>query len=400
VSWEGEVKLLDLGIARAATGLSNYKEGMLMGKLGYVAPEQASIDKTWDHRVDLFAAGIILYELLTKQKPFPKATDVESLVAARKAKVTPPSALDDRIPRDLDAILARALAYDPENRYATARAFADALVDVLFPTPHSAVQDMLGQQMKRVFAERIARQRAARAHDALVMKVLQHVGDKPFAIPAAPPSPAPVELDPVPDQRLLRARDARKPSPPPRRRASRSRFVTAALLLVAAGAAAGFAAHAYVRPGVLIVTTDPPGAQVTLEGRGASIAPAIFEGLPPGEPLSVVVTAPDHKTVTLTLQPELGRLVRRVHAQLPVALGKIIIESEPPGAEVQIDDRPAGVTPLAIENVRLDERHRFDLALDGHELDQFVVLPERDGQRFHRALAPLERRRAKPRQAE
>ena len=67
VSWEGEVKLLDFGIARAATNLSNYKEGMLMGKLGYVAPEQASLESRWDHRVDLFAAGIILYELLTKQ---------------------------------------------------------------------------------------------------------------------------------------------------------------------------------------------------------------------------------------------------------------------------------------------------------------------------------------------
>ena len=61
VSFEGEVKLLDFGIARAATGLSNYKEGMLMGKLGYVAPEQASLETRWDHRVDLFAAGIILY---------------------------------------------------------------------------------------------------------------------------------------------------------------------------------------------------------------------------------------------------------------------------------------------------------------------------------------------------
>ena len=86
ISWEGEVKLLDFGIARAATGLSNYKEGMLMGKLGYVAPEQASLERRWDHRVDLFAAGILLYELLTKQKPFPKATDVESLVTARKAR--------------------------------------------------------------------------------------------------------------------------------------------------------------------------------------------------------------------------------------------------------------------------------------------------------------------------
>ena len=60
-----------------------------MGKLGYVAPEQASLEKRWDHRVDLFAAGIILYELLTNQKPFPKATDVESLVQSRAREGRP-----------------------------------------------------------------------------------------------------------------------------------------------------------------------------------------------------------------------------------------------------------------------------------------------------------------------
>jgi serine/threonine protein kinase len=109
LSWEGEVKLLDFGIARAATGLSNYKEGMLMGKLGYVAPEQASLEKRWDHRVDIFAAGIILYELLTKQKPFPRATDVESLIESRRAKVVPPTAIDPRLPKDVDAIVAKAL---------------------------------------------------------------------------------------------------------------------------------------------------------------------------------------------------------------------------------------------------------------------------------------------------
>ena len=123
VSWEGEVKLLDFGIARAAaeSQLSNYKEGMLMGKLGYVAPEQASLEKRWDHRVDIFAAGIILYELLTKQKPFPKATDVESLIESRRAKVVPPTAIDPRLPKDVDAIVAKALAYDPEDRYADGR---------------------------------------------------------------------------------------------------------------------------------------------------------------------------------------------------------------------------------------------------------------------------------------
>jgi eukaryotic-like serine/threonine-protein kinase len=401
VSWEGEVKLLDFGIARAATGLSNYKEGMLMGKLGYVAPEQASIEKTWDHRVDLFAAGIILYELLTKQKPFPKATDVESLVQARKARVTPPSALDERIPKDLDAILMRALAYDPDKRYPTARAFADALVDVLFPTPHSAVQDLLGSHMKEVFGDRILRQRAARAHDALVMKVLQHVLDKEGADRRDAPAAAtaveavPVELEITSGREVARAPARLAPPRPPPRRGPGWKLALAAVALVALGAAAAFAAQPWLRPGVLVVTSSPPGALVTVDGRAAPTpTPAVIEGVALAQPLTVVVTAPDRKVVTLALEPELATTVRRVHADLPDALGAVTVESEPSGAEVLIDERPAGTTPLTIHNVRLDERHRFDLALPGHELDQFVVLPEKDGQRFHRRLAPASRRGA------
>jgi serine/threonine protein kinase len=397
VSWEGEVKLLDFGIARAATGLSNYKEGMLMGKLGYVAPEQASIENTWDHRVDLFAAGIILYELLTKQKPFPKATDVESLVASRKARVTPPSALDGHIPKDLDAILVRALAYDPEKRYPTARAFADALVDVLFPTPHSAVQDHLGRQMKEVFKDRILRQRSARAHDALVMKVLQHVLDRETPgssdAPAAVPEPTPMELEITPGHELARTPARLAPARPPRRRARGWKLALGALVLFASGAAGAFAVQPWLRPGVLLVTSNPSGAQVAVDGRAAPTpTPAIVEGLALAQPHTVVVTAPDRKAVTLALEPELGKIVRHVHADLPDALGAVTVESEPSGAQVLLDERPAGVTPLTIHNVRLDERHRFDLALPGHELDQFVVLPEKDGQRFHRRLAPENRR--------
>jgi hypothetical protein len=390
VSWEGEIKLLDFGIARAAAGLSNYKEGMLMGKLGYVAPEQASIEKTWDHRVDLFAAGIILYELLTKQKPFPKATDVESLVAARKARVAPPSALDSRIPKEVDGILEKALAYDPEKRFASARAFADALVDVLFPTPHSSIQELLGQQMRQVFSERITRLRAARAHDALVMKVLQHVLEKESTAAAATPEHAP-----IPDI------DHSAPSAPPRGAVTRrqmpvvhrgmsGRTVVAAALTAAALAAAGtFAAELWMRPGVIVVTSDPPGAQVVLDGNAVgATTPTVLEGVPTSQPATVLLSAPGRKAASVPVPPQTGLVVRRVHAELPASIGAVTIESDPPGAQVIVDDVPAGVTPLVVENVHLDERHRVDLTLPGHELDQFVVFPEKDGRRFNRTLVP------------
>jgi len=242
LGFEGEVKLLDFGIARAAAGLSNYKDGMLMGKLGYVAPEQASVERTWDQRVDVFASGILLYELLTKQKPFPRATDVESLVASRKAHVVPPSTLDDRLPRELDAIVARAIAYEPEARYPDARSFAEALVDVLFPTPHTAIQESLATLAKQLFADRIERQRTARAHDALVMKVLAGT----LRADAAPEAPLPE--DPLPQ---LAIEPARRPParfrPPPRtppapRGLSPRRAVALALAAAIAGSGATLAA--------------------------------------------------------------------------------------------------------------------------------------------------------------
>ncbi len=399
VSWEGELKLLDFGIARAVAGLSNYKEGMLMGKLGYVAPEQASVERAWDHRVDVFAAGIVLYELLTGQKPFPKATDVPSLIASRKAKVPSPSAIDDRLPRELDGILERALAIDPESRYPSARAFADGLVDVLFPTPHSAIQELLGQKMQRVFAERISRQRAARAHDALVVKVLGHAREAQLEVAPVTPRPLP-------------AIDFVHPPPPPavrpqepgaRRRTVVRRgwpwWASLALALLAATVAGSAVWYAgpLLRPGVVVVTSEPAGARVSVDGSPIpGVTPLVIEDVPQSRALELAVTSRGRRSWTATLPPEPGHLVRRAHGVLPSALGPLTLDSEPRGAQVTLDDARVGVTPLTVEGVRLDEPHRIDLRLPGRELNQFVVIPERDGQRFVRKLTPREPPRAAP----
>jgi hypothetical protein len=403
VSWEGEVKLLDFGIARAATGLSNYKEGMLMGKLGYVAPEQAAIEKTWDHRVDLFAAGIILYELLTKQKPFPRATDVESLVQARKAKVVPPTSIDPRLPKEIDAIVRKALAYDPEKRYPDARTFAEALVDVLFPTPHSAIQDLLGKQVQQVFAERVQRLRAARAHDPLIMKVLTNAAAQQAAYEriSAAATPAPGALAAPAAEPLEPRWSPTPPEPAPRaapRAAPRPRTVLKSgvrlstaflvgLLVAVAGAAGLHYAQTWLRPGVVLVTSEPAGAEVVLDGaRTGQVTPAVLEGVRLCQPHEVALSGAQVRGVTLSIRGRPGQLVARVHAALESALGDVTIASEPPGAEVRLDGKPAGVAPVTLRGLRVDERHRIDLTLAGYEIDQFVVLPEKDGTRFTRRL--------------
>ncbi|HUL59419.1 MAG TPA: serine/threonine-protein kinase [Anaeromyxobacteraceae bacterium] len=401
VSWEGEVKLLDFGIARASTKmLSNYKEGMLMGKLGYVAPEQASLEQRWDHRVDIFAAGILLYELLAKQKPFPKSTDVESLVASRKAKVVPPTAVDPRLPKEIDTIVVRALSYDPAKRFPDAKSFADALVDVLFPTPHSSIQELLGSQMKQVFAEKIGKMRSARAHDPLIMKVLANAAAQQHSqyqaltgAPATTPLPAPVSPAPTPAPAAAgpaRPRYAPAPRPPQVRGV---RLSTALLLALALAGAAGAAVHyaqPWLRPGVLVVTSSPPGAEVALDGAPTGQrTPAVLDNVFLSRRHEVQVSGAAVRAEARALEPAAGLLVRREDFALRSSVGALVVESVPSGAEVRIDDRKIGVTPATIAGQRLDERHRIDLALAGYEMDQFVVLPERDGTRFSRRLAPL-----------
>lgn len=397
ISYEGEVKLLDFGIARAAAeGLSNYKEGMLMGKLGYVAPEQASLEKRWDHRVDIFAAGIILYELLTKQKPFPKATDVESLIQARKAKVVPPTAIESKLPKEIDRVLEQALAYDPDDRFPDSRAFADALVDLLFPTPHSSIQDSLGQQMRTVFTDKIAKQRSGRAHDPLIMKVLSNAAAAALAADTTQPlTPTALTLDISPD---LTPRTAARVRTPPRntrpvpvvkKSVSLPLTLAVSLLVGVAGALGIESGRMYLEPGYLFVTSDPPGAEVALDGAPTGQrTPAVLEGIRLSRHHEVELVAPGAKTVKLNVEARPGDFVAKVHANLLAAFGELRIASEPPGARVELDGTMVGRTPVTVPDVRLDERHRVDLRLEGHDLDQFVVTPAKDGTHFSRRLMP------------
>jgi serine/threonine protein kinase len=419
VSWEGEIKLLDFGIARAATGLSNYKEGMLMGKLGYVAPEQANIEHRWDHRVDIFAAGIILYELLVKQKPFPRATDVDSLVAARKAKVVPPTAVDPRLPKDIDAIISRALAYDPEKRFPDARSFADALVDALFPTSMSSIQDLLGTQMKAVFAEKIGRQQSARAHDPLIMKVLANVAERqaqaqyerlsapaltplPSSLPGSDPvfeshvAPMPSELPTTEPAARPQARRGSRPRTVVREGVRLSTAVVVGLVVAAAGAASFYLAEPWLRPGLLVITSDPPGAEVTLDGKRVGVTPKVVEQVWLSRPHEVLLEAPGMKPAAMVVDAHPGTAYRRVHRALETALGLLRVESEPAGAELRLDDRVMGVTPLTLTGVKIDAQHRIDLALAGYEVDQFVVLPEKVGPRVFRKLSKASGKAAAP----
>jgi len=118
VDSDGRLKVTDFGIARA--GASEMTEaGSIVGTAQYLSPEQAK-GTSVDTRSDIYSAGVVLYELLTGRVPFTGDTAVEIAMRHLSAVPEPPSALRDDVPHELDMVVLRALAKDPEDRYQTA----------------------------------------------------------------------------------------------------------------------------------------------------------------------------------------------------------------------------------------------------------------------------------------
>jgi serine/threonine protein kinase len=116
LSFEGDVKLTDFGIAKAASKATITDKGALRGKLLYMSPEQAW-GKPMDRRSDVFSLGICFYELLTGQKPFVGSSETSILDTVRECRVAPPTTIDPGIPQKIELVAMKALERDPEVRY-------------------------------------------------------------------------------------------------------------------------------------------------------------------------------------------------------------------------------------------------------------------------------------------
>ena len=119
VSFEGEVKLVDFGIARATQRTSHTAVGTIKGKCAYMPPELLR-KQSVDHRADIFAAGGVFYELITGAHPFRGDDDLKTLELVREARAPMPSSVEKSVPPELDHICIKALASDPGDRYASA----------------------------------------------------------------------------------------------------------------------------------------------------------------------------------------------------------------------------------------------------------------------------------------
>lgn len=216
ISYEGEVKIGDFGVAKANQREAHTRSGAMKGKLGYMSPEQVTGQEI-DHRADLFSAGIMLYEMLAMNRLFHGKTELETLMLVRDCEVAGPlSKLPAGVPEGLRTILERALSRDRDQRFQTATEFLDALLDHLFNEKQRVTAQDMGRFMKSVFAKEIEEELERQEDiDRLVAEMLPRLADEltPFPtvrrVPSAPGLPTPMmpeRLDVSPSSRF-RIRD-------------------------------------------------------------------------------------------------------------------------------------------------------------------------------------------------
>ncbi|MBW1871627.1 MAG: serine/threonine protein kinase [Deltaproteobacteria bacterium] len=172
LSYEGEVKLVDFGIAKAASSTVHTTGGVLKGKYSYMSPEQAH-GMPLDHRSDIFSLGICFYELLTLTKMFHADSDLAVLEKVRETEFVRPSEINDSIPDELEDILLKALEKNPDDRYATAAEWRDELEQFLFSNNLHYSTSWLAGFMREIFREVVEREQDEFAEDAAVVHKLR-----------------------------------------------------------------------------------------------------------------------------------------------------------------------------------------------------------------------------------
>ena len=151
VSFKGDVKLVDFGIAKATAWMGRSKPGVIKGKFLSLAPEQLTTEPL-DHRTDLFALGTMLYELTTGQSPFYRTSTEAVIYAIRMEEPDPPQKVRKDFPPGLSKIILKCLVKDREKRYQSANEILTALEMYLYGDGYGPTNEKLGAYLRDLMA--------------------------------------------------------------------------------------------------------------------------------------------------------------------------------------------------------------------------------------------------------
>jgi serine/threonine protein kinase len=150
ISNQGEVKLTDFGLAKATSQVELTDPGVVKGKFGYLSPE-AAFGETVDARTDIFATGIVLWEMLTGRRLFQAGSDMETLQRVRAAEVPSLRTINPEVPEELEKIILKSLARERNQRFSSAREFGQALSSHLASRGIAVTSYDLASYLEQIF---------------------------------------------------------------------------------------------------------------------------------------------------------------------------------------------------------------------------------------------------------
>ncbi|PTL75681.1 serine/threonine-protein kinase [Vitiosangium sp. GDMCC 1.1324] len=378
VSRAGNVKVMDFGIAKAANGGPHTRSGVLKGKLSYMAPEYLK-GQPASARSDLYALGVVLYELVAGRKPFEGESDVQVMRAVLDEPLVGVRELRPETPETLARIIDKALARDPAERYASCRELQSALDEVLFQWGQRVGMREIGQLVRELFPTLPSDELALAQSTPSVRSASARIST-PVRTPA--PAPAPSQVPPAAVMEAARPSTAgtgfsqtiELAPAPPQRRAPRLWLAGLSLVLLAAGVGVGWSVHtrsapssALPAPATPAPTPSPgpaPSAPTTAAApspeSGAAAAPSPEPSAAAASPETSAAAAPSPESGAVAASPEPTPAAASPEpgaaapsAPEPEAGSEALmratlrVESTPP-AQVRLNDKTMGRTPLAL----------------------------------------------------
>jgi len=279
VGQDGIARITDFGVARAASRLNATRAGQLKGKIAYMAPEQAAGAEQLDRRADVFSAGVVIWESLAQKRLFKAENEAATLSRVIAEPVPLLSQVVPQVSSEVSAVVMRALDRDPDKRFPTCAAFADALEAAAALNDKVATPRELASYVNEVMGAEIAQQRDA------VRAWLAH--GEPTAPELASGAMSSVSAAAMSVPGFVEAsRSSLSHSPPPLPPPPRSRtpLVLGGLLLLALLGAGGFLFARSLRPGGATpvsaqpvespaATAPPPSAAPPSASSSASASP-------------------------------------------------------------------------------------------------------------------------------
>jgi serine/threonine-protein kinase len=285
LTFEGEAKLLDFGVASAARQHHQTRTGILKGKFAYIAPELLRGNKA-DRRTDVWGMGATAWELLTGKRLFHRATDVDTLNAINEQRIVPPSELVPGIPKAMDEVVLSALSRNPDERPENARALGSALLRASATSGETAGLGDLAEWIESLFPDGPHRTRelirSATADGAAISHADRRFGPPSPSLRSRPTRPErlsanaePIEIEPFDADAATQFIPSARSVPLPLKRKLLRRYVPPAAALVAGVFLGLLFAHS---PGVSLARWGDGTATVAPPAGSSHSPPLVHAG--------------------------------------------------------------------------------------------------------------------------